>query len=52
MASLYMENTQVPAERTVSEICAVLVAAGALQINQQYENKRIVGGMPAGRMPG
>lgn len=43
MASLYMENTQVLAERTVSEICAVLVAAGALQINQQYENKRIIG---------
>lgn len=43
MQRLYMETTQIPAEKTAAEICYVLVQSGATNINQQYEDKRLVG---------
>lgn len=43
MAKLYMETTSVSVEKTVAEICSVLVRAGALQVNQQFENRKIIG---------
>lgn len=43
MASLYMETTSVPAEKTAQEVCFVLVRAGATNINQQYENQKLIG---------
>jgi len=41
--TLFMETTEVPAERTASEISAVLIQAGATQINIAYEGGEIVG---------
>lgn len=41
--ALYMETTQIPAEKTATEICYVLVRSGATNINQQYQNKRLMG---------
>ena len=43
MPSLYMETTKIPAGRTAQEICTVLVDAGATNINQSYENRKLVG---------
>lgn len=36
---LFMETTEVPAERTVGEIISVLVQAGATAITQQYDGQ-------------
>lgn len=41
--TLYMETTEVPAERTAGEISGVLIAAGASQISTQYDNGRVTG---------
>lgn len=41
--TLYMETTEVPAERTAGEIISELVKAGATQINTEYANGAIVG---------
>ena len=41
--TLFLETTNVAAERTVSEVAGYLVQAGASQIAMQYEAKRIVG---------
>lgn len=41
--TLFMETTEVPAERTASEISAVLIQAGATQIATDYENGKITG---------
>lgn len=40
---LYMETTEVPAERTAGEIVARLVEAGARNIMQDYDRSQIVG---------
>lgn len=42
---LFMETTEVPAERTVGEIISVLVQAGATAITQQYGDKRDLTGV-------
>lgn len=41
--TLFMETTEVPAERTASEISAVLIQAGATQIATEYANGKITG---------
>ena len=41
--SLYMETTRIPAQRTAAEISALLVRAGATQINTEYHAGNIVG---------
>lgn len=41
--TLFMETTEVPAERTAAEISAVLIRGGATQIATDYEGGRIVG---------
>lgn len=41
--SLYMESTEIPAEKTANEIKSVLIASGATAIYEKYENKEIVG---------
>lgn len=41
--TLYMETTEVPAERTAAEVCSELIKAGATQINTSYENGKVVG---------
>lgn len=41
--TLYMETTEVPAERTAAEVSAELITAGATQIASSYENGKIVG---------
>jgi len=41
--TMYLETTEVPAERSMAEIASVLVQAGALEIATTYE-----GGVPAG----
>ena len=41
--TLFMETTEVPAERTASEVCAELIKAGAVHINTSYENSKVVG---------
>lgn len=41
--TLYMETTEIAAERTAAEIVAVLVGAGATQINTEYEKGQIKG---------
>lgn len=40
---LFMEHTEVPAEKTASEISAVLIQAGATQIATDFENGKITG---------
>lgn len=42
-ATLYLENTTVPPERTAAQICEELIRAGAVQIAATYENGRIIG---------
>lgn len=41
--TLFMETTEVPAERTAAEIIAVLVDSGATHVGTQYENGEING---------
>jgi hypothetical protein len=41
--TLFMETTQVPAERTASEISSCLIQAGATQIATDYEAGKIKG---------
>jgi hypothetical protein len=41
--TLFMETTEVPAERTASEISAVLIQAGATQIATEYSEGKITG---------
>lgn len=43
MASLYMETTGIPAEKTAAEITHLLVQAGATQTYNKYENKKVTG---------
>ena len=42
-ATLYMETTEVTAERTAAEISAVLIRGGATQIATDYDQGRITG---------
>jgi hypothetical protein len=41
--TLFMESTEVPAERTAAEISSLLIQAGATQIATEYANASIVG---------
>jgi hypothetical protein len=41
--TLYMESTEVPAERTAAEVSAELIKAGATQIATDYQNGKITG---------
>jgi hypothetical protein len=41
--TLFMETTEVPAERTASEISAVLIQSGATQIATEYASGKITG---------
>lgn len=41
--TLFMESTEVPAERTVGEITGCLVRAGATSIHTEYDAGKIVG---------
>jgi len=41
--TLYMETTEVPAERTAAEVSGELIRAGATQIATSYENGKVVG---------
>ena len=41
--TLYMETTEIPADRTAAEISMLLVQAGATQINLEYKDQKIVG---------
>jgi hypothetical protein len=41
--TLFMETTEVPAERTAAEISSVLIRAGATQIATDYEAGKITG---------
>lgn len=41
--ALYMESTKIAPTQTAAEICKALVAAGATQINQQYEGGKLIG---------
>jgi hypothetical protein len=41
--TLYMETTQIPAERTAAEISSCLIQAGATQIATDYEGGEIKG---------
>jgi len=41
--TLFMETTEVPAEKTAGEVISELVKAGANQINTEYDNGAIVG---------
>jgi hypothetical protein len=41
--TLYMETTEVSAERSAAEVSAVLIRAGATQIATEYEKGEIVG---------
>lgn len=41
--TLFMETTEVPAERTASEISAVLIQSGATQIATDYDGAQITG---------
>jgi hypothetical protein len=41
--TLFMETTEVPAERTAAEVSAELIKAGATQINTSYENGKVIG---------
>lgn len=41
--TLYMETTEVPAERTAAEVSAELIKAGATQIATTYENCKVTG---------
>ena len=41
--TLYMETTEVPAERTASEISACLIQAGATRIETAYDAGKITG---------
>jgi hypothetical protein len=40
---LYMETTEIAAERTAGEIVTALVNAGANQINMEYKDGKIIG---------
>ncbi len=42
-SKIYLETTQVPAERTVGEINACLVQSGAREILTEYDNGKIKG---------
>lgn len=42
-ATLYLENTTVPPERTAAQICEELIRAGAVQIAATYDEGHIVG---------
>lgn len=39
--SIFMENTEVPPERSAAEITSLLVQAGAQHISTEYENQRV-----------
>lgn len=41
--TLYMETTEVPADRTAAEICSALVQSGATHIATDYEQGKITG---------
>jgi hypothetical protein len=41
--TLFMETTEVPAERTAAEISSVLIQGGATQIATEYDQGRITG---------
>lgn len=41
--SLFMEHTDVPAERSAADITSLLVRSGARQISTQYSEGRVVG---------
>src|SRR5262245_59158858 len=41
--TLFMETTEVPAERSAGEIISALVEAGASQVNMEYEEGTIKG---------
>ncbi|MGC4052918.1 MAG: hypothetical protein QM757_26620 [Paludibaculum sp.] len=41
--SLYMETTQISAEKTASELSLLLVQSGARQIAQEYTDKKVTG---------
>lgn len=41
--TLYMETTEVPAERTAAEVSAELIKAGATQIATSYEKGKVIG---------
>jgi len=43
LKSLYMETTTISMDRTAQEIVLVLVQAGATNVNQQYENRKLIG---------
>jgi hypothetical protein len=42
-STLFMETTQVPAERTAGEITAELVRSGATSVHSRYKDGRVVG---------
>ena len=41
--TLFMETTEVPAERTAGDVSAELIKAGATQIATSYENGKVTG---------
>jgi hypothetical protein len=41
--TLYMETTEIAAEKTAGEIISALVTAGATQVNTEYEAGKITG---------
>lgn len=41
--TLYMETTEVPAERTAAEVSAQLINAGATQIATSYDKGKVIG---------
>lgn len=41
--AMYMETTQVSADKSASEVVFALVRAGATNINQQFENQKLIG---------
>lgn len=42
---LFMEHTEIPAEKTAAEILSLLVQAGAREVLQQYDSNRKLSGL-------
>ncbi len=40
---IYMESTQIPAERTAAEVSSCLVQAGALSVSVRYDAGKVIG---------